>query len=554
MSQSLPNILKEKAGLFNFRAWLKRHWKAVLFLVLLVGLAYFNGLNADFTSDDTRSILNNKSLDKINYVFSQPKITLQSIIHFSVNKIFGHVPLYYRLANIFFHTAAVIAAFILFSILIGPKAAFFSAAILAVHPIEVESVTWISGGGYPQYAFFVMLALLFYVLSFKDRRLFKFSVIFFVISLMTADMAVTFPLILFAFMLSFVDLKKDWKGLIPFFTVLVIFVLLYVGRVGQRIDSFQVNFYQSRELLNPLIQIPIAITSYLGLIFWPAGLTLYHSEMVFSMAEYLARIGVFIIFLGVIAYSFTKSRRAFFGFSLFVISLLPTLTPLGITWVVAERYVYLGSIGIFLVVSLLLKRLSEIKGLKIPVNILFVLIIFALMARTIARNVDWRNEDNLWLATAKTSPSSPNTHNNLGDVYGRRGDAQKAIEEFRKAIEIKPNYADAYHNLANTYQEMGRAEEAIENYKKAIEFNPRLWQSYQNLGALYFQKGQMEQAEEYFKKVVEVNSADSNSYANLGFLYLVWGKKKEARGNFEEALRIEPANQRAREGLNLSNR
>ena len=96
----------------------------------------------------------------------------------------------------------------------------------------------------------------------------------------------------------------------------VIFVLLYIGSLGQRIDSFQTDFYQKPEMLNPLIQIPIALTTYLELIFWPARLTLYHSEMVFSVAEYLVRLAIFIIFLGIIVYSFIKSRRAFFGFSL----------------------------------------------------------------------------------------------------------------------------------------------------------------------------------------------------------------------------------------------
>ncbi|MDD5355641.1 MAG: tetratricopeptide repeat protein, partial [Candidatus Omnitrophica bacterium] len=300
-------------------------------------------------------------------------------------------------------------------------------------------------------------------------------------------------------------------------------------------------------------QIPIAITSYLRLIFWPRVLTLYHSELIFSLTQYFIRLALFIIFLGIVIYSLKKSRRVFFGFSLFLISLLPTLTPLGITWVVAERYVYLGSIGIFLVFALFINRLSKVKRLKIIVNVIFFLIIAALLARTIIRNVDWRNEDNLWIATGKASPSSPNTHNNLGDVYGRQGNSEKSIEEFKKAIAMKPDYADAYHNLANAYQGAGKIDEAIENYKKAIKFNTRLWQSYQNLGAIYFNRGDTKLAEEYFKKVVQIRPGDSYSHTNMGVLYLMLGKKKEAKAEFQEALNIEPNNQRAREGLNLAN-
>ena len=128
------------------------------------------------------------------------------------------------------------------------------------------------------------------------------------------------------------------------------------------------------------------------------------------------------------------------------------------------------------------------------------------------RNIDWKDEDHLWLAAAKASPSSPQNHNNLGDYYARHGDLEKAAEEFKKAIELKPNYGDAYHNLANTYQKMGKIAEAIENYQKALSFNPRLWQSYQNLAALYFEQQDFESARENLEKAIGLNSQEANLY------------------------------------------
>jgi tetratricopeptide (TPR) repeat protein len=518
---------------------------------LLVCAAYFNSLNSEFVSDDTRSVLRNPALDKASYVFGQSKIFLQSILHFFVNRIFGRVPIYYRLVNIFFHIAVVLVTYLFLSILISPRVAFFTAAIFAVHPIEAESVAWISGGPYPQYTFFVMLALLFYLLSYKNKKLFKFSVLAFIVSLYSQDIAVVFPLVIFLFIISFGNLRKEWKRLIPFFVVLFIFLALYIGRVGQRITSFQTNFYQESALVNPLLKIPIAITSYLELIFWPKGLTLYHSEMVFGLTEFIVRAALCVLFLALALYSFRKSRRVFFGLSLFVVSLSPTFTPFNITWVVAERYVYFGSIGIFIVVALLLGRLSENKRLKIFVNILFVLILAALLTRTIFRNIDWKNEDNLYIATAETSPSSPNTYNNLGDVYGRRGDFERAAEEFKKAIAMKPNYADAYHNLANVYQGMGRIDEAIENYKKALQYNPRLWQSYNNLGAIYFNRGDAVLAEESFKKAIEIDPSNPEPQKNLGVVYFLMDEREKARMQLRRALELDPANETARNYLQM---
>jgi tetratricopeptide (TPR) repeat protein len=145
----------------------------------------------------------------------------------------------------------------------------------------------------------------------------------------------------------------------------------------------------------------------------------------------------------------------------------------------------------------------------------FIIMIIALSARTIIRNMDWRNEDTLWIATAKTSPSGQNSHNNLGDVYARNGNYPMAVEEFTKAVEINPNYADAYHNLANTYQMMGQEDKAIENYDKALAINPNIWQSYENLSSIYFNEGNYPEALVDIQKAISINPNDDSLKNNL---------------------------------------
>ena len=156
-----------------------------------------------------------------------------------------------------------------------------------------------------------------------------------------------------------------------------------------------------------------------------------------------------------------------------------------------------------------------------------VVIVASLSVRTIIRNKDWKSEDTLWIATAQVAPSGQQIHNNLGDVYARQGDMQKAVEEFKKAIEINPNYADAYHNLGNTYQQMGQLDLAIENYQKALSINPHLWQSYQNLAAIYFNQGQYDLALENIKKALEINPNDENLKQNLQVI------ESKVQGNWE---------------------
>lgn len=537
---------------FDFKTWLRKNWKVIVFLVLLVCLAYGNSLKGDFVSDDTRSILNNSMLDgKIGNIFKDPPEFLRPLLYYTLTKTFGRVPLFYRLINILFHSGTVLVVYLLISILVGSRVAFFSAAILAVHPIESEAVSWITGGVYSQYSFFLVLSFLFFILSLKDSKFSLISFITFIFALLSSAQSMILPLLIFLFAVSFGQLGKTWKRLLLFFAIDGIWLIIYLFKFTHRVTQLQTAFYSKPQFYNSLIQIPIAITSYFQLIFWPSELTLYHSEMVFARPEYIIRLIIFLIFLGIVIHSFKRNRFIFFFLSFFIISLLPFLTPFGISWIVAERYVYLGSIGIFVIVALGLEKLGKIKRLKIPVNLLFFLIISALLLRTFLRNIDWRNEDNLWIATAKTSPSSPNTHNNLGDVYSRWGDLEKAALEFKKAIQIKPGYADAYHNLAHTYQKMGKLKEAVTNYQQAIHYNPNLWQSYQNLAGLYLQQNNLELARENLEMAVKINPNSPNLRSNLGVIYFKTGEKIKAKEEFQKALSLDPNEEMARKALSL---
>jgi tetratricopeptide (TPR) repeat protein len=473
------------------------------------------------------------------------------LFYFFTYKIFGLNPVFFRLVNIFFHLGTTWLVYVLVSLIANTTLAFFSASLFAVHPILIESVTWISGGVHAQYSFFVLFSLIAYILylSKKNKKFLIVSIIGFLIALNCSEKSIILPLLLLLFTFSFKNLSKIWSSLIPFFIISGYYGLRFIGATGARTTSLQTTFYQTPQKTNPFFQVPIAITSYLELIFWPKGLTLYHSEMIFSRGEYFFRAGLLILFLAVIVFYFKKNRHVFFWLSFFITSLLPMLTPLGISWIVAERYVYLGSLGILVVIAMAIKNLGErLNNPKIAYSLLIIILIF-LSLLTIVRNNDWKNQDNLWLAAAKTSPSSPQNHNNLGDLYGRRGQLEKAAQEFQKAIELKPGYADAYHNLANIYHQMNQVNLAIANYQKALSFNPNLWQSHQNLAGIYFNQDQFGLAEKEMKKATEVNPQNSNLYFNLGIIYLKLDKKKEAQAAFQAALQLDPQNQKIKQAL-----
>lgn len=531
--------------------WLKSHRINLLILTLLIIITFINSLNNAFLSDDLAEIVNNPNINNLHYaIASHPFSFIRLIFYWFVFQIGNLNPFLFRSINILFHTCSVFLVFTIFSLHYSKRLAFFVAAIFAVHPAISEAIVWISGGGYPQYSFFFLLSLLFYFLSKRNKVYYWLAILAFLLSFMTHGampqaLFLSFPL----WELLYGDIRKGWIKIIPFFLISMFFLMLTFIQLPERVTTAQTVHYQQRGVDNPFIIIPVAITSYFELIFFPKTLTLYHSELFFSPMQFAIRFLITLIFFSGILISYKKNKFVFFWSSFFLIALAPTLTPLRLNWIVAERYLYLPIIGILALVGFGFDKLSRIPKLKQVTYTSFVVILILFSVRTIIRNIDWRSEDNLWIATGKTSPSSPNTHNNLGDLYGRQGDKQAALREFQKAIEIKPNYGDAYHNLANTYRELGQTDKALENYHKALEFNPNLWQSYQNIAALYYQAKDFNKSLEYAQKAIMVNPANINLRISLAVIYLSKGQKDKAKEIFNQVLLVDPQNKLAKQGL-----
>ncbi|MBI2599974.1 tetratricopeptide repeat protein [Candidatus Daviesbacteria bacterium] len=550
-SNQLPEEKKTSLKLF-----LRDNWANLLLLTILGFGVYLNALGNDFLSDDLAEIVNNPNIGNLaNAISTHPYGFIRPIIYWFTFQLAGLNPIAFRLGNILLHLGSIYLVFALVSYLHSKKAALFATAIFAVHPLLVESVIWVSGGGYPQYSFFFLLSFLFYILSGKKLTFYILSIVFYLFSLMShLHMPLSLVLVYPLYELIFGNLKTHWKKIIPFALICLTYATISLVSLPAREQTLTSVHYQERGVDNVLILVPVAISSYLNLIFWPQDLTLYHSELAFGQLKFALIAIEFLVFLALWVFSFKTNKKVFFWLSFFMITLLPSLTPFRLNWIVAERYVYLGSIGIFASVALVVEKLLQKNKMPALLYILLILLIVPLSIRTILRNIDWKNQDNLWIATGKTSPSSPNTHNNLGDMYGRHGDKQKALQEFQTAIALKPNYGDAYHNLANTYHELGQDDKALENYQKAAQFNPGLWQSYQNIAAIYFAQKKYDLAIEYLQKGIQVNPNNINLRNNLGIVYLITKQKDKAKEIFTLVLTADPKNQAASMGLLEANK
>ncbi|MEN9327216.1 MAG: hypothetical protein RI947_24 [Candidatus Parcubacteria bacterium] len=522
-------------------------------LIVLIVLAYARTIRYDFIADDIAGIVNNNNIGNLHYVLSHYSGIAWALVR-HINYIMGGFdPVHYHITNILLHVINAILVYVLIFLISGKRVAFYVALLFAVHPIATEVVTWISGGSYALYTAFLLASFITYIMARtrKSAVWYGVSLCLFVGGIVTSEKMLVLVPILFIYSFSQGRLKKDFLHLLPYVAGGIGLILIYVPFVAYRLTMYKQVFALSSEVSNPYILIPVSFSTYLQLLFWPTGLTLYHVEPITTFG-YMASFFVTALYIGALYISYKANKHIFFWLCFFVISLLPVLTPLRISSFVAERYVYLGAIGMYWLVAYSF-TVAERKYIAGKTAFVVVsIIIAALFIRTVDRNSDWKDESTFWTKTVESSPHSYQAHYNLGTLYMERKELNAAIQELLIAIELKSNYDLGYQSLGYAYQLNGMNDKALASYNMAVMLNPSLWPSYKNMGAIYLQQEDYAKAEEMAQKSILLDKHNADLYTNLGIIYLKQSKKEQAKKAFETALQLDPMYERARYGLSLT--
>ncbi len=282
------------------------------------------------------------------------------------------------------------------------------------------------------------------------------------------------------------------------------------GNIDQRAMSIATDYARPVTIENPLVLLPAAIVGYIRLVVWPMRLSLFHSDITISILSQSQRVALFVGFLVLALYGVKKYKPILWYLSLFLIPLLPTLTPWRYSDLVAERYGYLATIGI---VGLLAMGINALVPFLIPkrighfrhtlIGIVWSLIIIALIVRTTVRIRDWHSDWSLWTATVQATPTNVNGHFNLGEEYWLRGDLENARKEFEEVISSVPLFADTYFDLAIVYAEVSEFQQSLDMYLHALQRNPQLSQSHFNLTENYNDPIRLRRALEHIKQTAQ---------------------------------------------------
>lgn len=233
-----------------------------------------------------------------------------------------------------------------------------------------------------------------------------------------------------------------------------------------------------------------------------------------------------------------KAPMLAFAIGWFLIAPVPSSSIVPLLDLAAEHRVYLAGVGFALFVGWLGGWLAEKYG-KVQVGVLVGIVAMAWGLGTIQRNIVWQDERTLWLDAATKSPQKPRPHLNLAIAYLNHDQTTLAIEEAKRGVELKPDYA-AFRVLGSAYLEAGRIEEGTQILEKALELNPNGLQARLSLGRAYVRQGRYDLALARYQELLQRVPTNAKLHLESGAVFQRAGRKQEAIVLYRKALELNP--------------
>jgi Tfp pilus assembly protein PilF len=554
---TLPEITSTPMGDSSSRSQLVTCLGAVIVCALTVFI-YRPAWHGGFIWDDDRYVINNHLLiapDGLRRIWlsldapSQYFPLTYTLLRIE-RSLWGLNPTGYHWVNLFFHIANALLVWIILARL-EVRGSWLAAAIFALHPVQAESVAWISELKNVLMAFFFLLTVLTwigYVDPEEKRRpvLYVAAILFYVLALAAKSTACTLPaaLLLIPWWKKQPITRKAILEIVPF-------IVLAIG-VGL-IAIWWEKYHQGTRVLvslAPMERLLIAsraIWFYLGKIFWPSNLTFIYPQWNINVSDPAAYFWLIATGLaGIVIYL----TRRFFGrnVAVAVLFFVATLSPLlGFIMLytfrytfVADHYQYLACIGPiaaaasgFMILTQKIRNGQWIGwsgGLAITVCLSFL---------TWRQSVMYRDLETLWRTTIAKDPKSWVAYNNLGVVEQEKGNVDDAIDKYEQALRFHDNYPEAHYNLGSALLLKGDPDHAIQQCEQALRLQPNEPDAHVVLGNAFMAKNDVDQASKHYRRALKIRPDDLNAHYNLGIALQQKGELEQAAREFEKANKLE---------------
>jgi len=550
-------------------SWTKRDWFFCLILAIVTLLAYQPAWNGGFIWDDDEYVTNNQlltapdglrriwfSLDSPSQYFPLVYTTFR-IEH----ALWGLHPFGYHWVNLLLHLAN---ALLVWRVLVrlNVPGAWLAGAIFALHPVQVESVAWITERKNVLMGFFFLLTLLAWIAFVDERtkrpwRFYGLALILYMLALSAKTTACTLPaaLLLILWLQKKPINRERILQIVPFFLL---------GLAMGLVTVWWERYHQGTRLalapLGPVERILVAsraVWFYLGKLIWPSNLTFIYprwtivSTRPLEYAWSLAGAGLCaVIYFG----RRCLGRGVEVAAAFFVATLSPVLGFIMLFTFcytfVADHYQYLASIGPIALASAGVATLARaFKGSRKLIFGTAFCVVVVLAMLTWRQSALYRDIEALWRTTLVRNPACWMAYNNLGLVLYQANQIPEAMDLFKQSLRINPDNAAAHNNLGNTLLQTGRTLEAIDQYKQALRINPNYARAHNNLGNVLVQTGQTSEAIDEYNQALLIDPDYADAHNNLGNTLLETGRTLEAIDQYKQAVRLNPNNADAHSNL-----
>ena len=528
---------------------------ACVFLVAITWLVFGQTVRYDFVEYDDNE-----------YVYANPTITsgltsygiirafsgrhsgnwhpLTTLSHMLDCQLWGLRAGGHHFTSILLHTIAVVLLFLELKQMTGAIwQSAFVAALFAIHPLRVESVTWISERKDVLSAVFFMLTLGAYARYTRHPSVGRYLAmsILFALGLMSKSMLVTVPFVLL--LLDYWPLKRFAVGLsakrlilekIPLFTLSTAAGVATLWAQQSSLEAVERLPLVSR-IGNGLVSCVI----YVKQMIWPVGLAAFypHPEDQLPVWEIgLAIVLVALVSAGAIALR-RKSPYLITGWFWYLLMLLPVIGLIQVgSQAHADRYTYLPQIGLYV---LLAWAITDALASRLQRRILGVsagVATIALASRAHIQASYWRNGESLWRHALAVTSGNFIAHEGLGHFLVNHGRLDEAIDQFQIALNIDPGFPEIEMNLILALTQKGRTDDAITHLQALLKQHPNDAKAHYNLASALLKKGDLQSAIVAFEKALSIQSRYPAAHYNLAIALDQNGQTDEAIAHYQEAV------------------
>jgi tetratricopeptide (TPR) repeat protein len=519
-----------------------------------------------------------------------------------MHRLWGDATLGYHLVNIVLHACSAWLVFLILRRLAIPGA-MLAAAIFALHPVEVESVAWMTELKNTLSGVCYLASALTYLRfdSSRSRREYVAAFVLFVLALLSKTVTTTLPaalIVVFWWQRGTLRWREDVAPLLPFFGIGIAGGLLTASversQIGAQGAAFQFTLVERCLIAGR------AFWFYLWKLFWPTNLMFIYPRWRVSQQEawqFLYPLAALALAAGLWALH-KKSRAPLAAMLLFAGTLFPALGFVNvypfIFSFVADHFQYLAGVPIMALVSAAIAT-SAARWLRTPAAVIgaCAVLVTPLAAVTWHQMYQYADAETLYRTTLEKNPSCWMCHNNLGELLMARSRTSapdpthaildEALDHFRMALSLNPNFAEAHNNRGSALLELDRFADAAAEYREAQRLKPDIAMIRENLGLVERKRGFALQAAgrldealaaygealaidpndseahglvadvlageqkfadaiPHYQQFVAAHPHDGNGWTGLGVALIATGDRTAAIAAFERAVATDPNN------------